>query len=144
MRAKVLFLVAMVVLAGSLQGADATKDPLHGTWQAQSVEDDGNKPRPDDHFLIFKGDTFSVQVKGKVVAQGTYTSDPGKKPKSLDMTITDGKESIKGKTSLGIFAIEGDTLQWCAAKPGETERPKDFTAPLGSHRLLATFKRAKD
>ena len=39
MRAQGLFLLSMAVLAGSLQSADAKKDPLQGTWQAESIEE---------------------------------------------------------------------------------------------------------
>jgi uncharacterized protein (TIGR03067 family) len=144
MRATVLFLLSVVVLAGSLQGADAKKDPLQGTWRAESVEDNGKKPKANDHVLIFKGDTFTVQVGDTVDMQGTYKADPSKKPKALDLTFTEGAKEIKGKISLGIYSVKGDTLQWCGAKPGETERPKDFAAPAGSHRMYATFKRIKD
>jgi uncharacterized protein (TIGR03067 family) len=60
------------------------------------------------------------------------------------MEITESaKEDHDGKTALGIYVLEGDTLKWCVNEPGETERPKEFSAPPGTRLMFVTFKREK-
>ncbi len=56
-------------------------------------------------------------------------------------TITEGPN--KGKTQVGIFKIDGDTWTFCVAEPGVKTRPTDFTADLGSNRMLVTVKKLK-
>lgn len=48
----------------------------------------------------------------------------------------------KGKTHHGIYMLDGDTLKFCFAAPGQ-ERPTEFTAPEGSQRTLSVWKRDK-
>jgi uncharacterized protein (TIGR03067 family) len=66
--------------------------------------------------------------------------DVAKKPKTIDITFTEGPE--KGKTIVGIYELEGDTYKVCINVNGK-ERPKEFAAKAGSGHGLEVLKREK-
>ena len=84
--------------------------------------------------------TWTIEAEGKVVARGTSIIDPTKKPKTVDLTITEGQD--KGKTALGIYEFSDGTRKVCLAPAGK-ERPTEFAAPTGSDHILAVLKRVK-
>lgn len=136
-----LLVVAMAgLLVAAEQKDDAKKDSdkLQGTWTA--VE--GGPP---GGILTFAGDTFNIRDKEKLIAKGTFKVDPAKKPKAIDMMVTEDPDNkFKGKTSLGIYELDGEQLKWCANEPGKDDRPKEFVKEAGGNRhLLVTFKREK-
>jgi uncharacterized protein (TIGR03067 family) len=144
-------LLAFLAL-GLLVGADSPKEEvkkiqekLQGTWKPVSVEQRGeSKDDDEDHRLIFDGNKFRIKRGDQPIIQGTFKLDPSKKPKQIDMKITEDQNGEhKGKTALGIFALDGDTLKWCIAEPGTTERPKEFSAPADTKMMFITFKREK-
>jgi len=69
-----------------------------------------------------------------------FTIDPAKNPKQIDYAMTGGPTT--GKTQLGIYELEGDTVKFCFAAPGK-DRPPDFTTKEGSSRTLSVWKREK-
>jgi uncharacterized protein (TIGR03067 family) len=139
------------MVVGMLLGADAPKDDvkkdkakLEGTWKAVAAEA-GGKAHDDatEHRLIFSGDEFSVKKGEETMIQGRFKIDPSKKPKEIDMELTNSKrENLNGKTALGIYELDGDTLRWCWNKPGG-ERPKKFSSEAANVHLLATLKRER-
>jgi uncharacterized protein (TIGR03067 family) len=144
-------LLAFVAL-GLLLGADAPKDDvkkdkekLRGTWKAVTVKEQGeSKEETEDHRLIFSGDQFSIKKGDEILIKGKFKIDSSKKPKEIDMEITEAREEkLEGKTALGIYDLDGDTLKWCANEPGATERPKEFASEADSKQLLVTLKREK-
>ncbi len=86
--------------------------------------------------LTFKGDKMSHGGAGGRTEEATFTLDATQQPKTLDMTPTTGPD--KGKSILGIYELDGDTLKICAAKP-ETARPKAFKD--GKEAVLLRLKR---
>ena len=86
-------------------------------------------------------DVFTFKYDGKVVWKATVKLSPSKKPRTIDLTITEG--SNKGQTILGIYEVDKDALKWCTAGAGQTERPTDFASQAGSDVALYTFKREK-
>ena len=144
-------LLACVVI-GLFLGADAPKDDvkkdkekLQGTWKAVAAQQRGEtQDDAEEHRLIFSGDEFSIKKGDETIIKGKFKIDPSKKPKAIDMEITEGaKDGHIGKSGVGIYALEGDTLKWCVNEPGETERPKEFSAPTGTKFMFVTFKREK-
>jgi uncharacterized protein (TIGR03067 family) len=144
-------LLAFVAL-GLLVGADSPKDEakkaqekLQGTWKAVTVERRGeSKEDEEEHHLIFDGDKFRIKRGGQTMIQGTFKLDPSKKPKEIDMKITEDETGKhKGKTAPGIYALDGDTLKWCVAEPSTTERPKEFSAPADTKLMFITLKRVE-
>jgi uncharacterized protein (TIGR03067 family) len=132
--------------------ADESKDEAikkdrkvyEGTWRVVSLEVDGNKAAEDDAKKIVvanKADgSWSIEVDGKVVAKGTSTIDPSKKPKTIDLTITEGDDA--GKTALGIYELDKDSRKVCISQSGK-DRPTEFSSKPASGHVLVTFKREK-
>jgi uncharacterized protein (TIGR03067 family) len=137
---------------GALLAADEAKDEAikkdrkkyEGTWQVVSLEVDGNKAAEEDAqkiTVINEADgKWAIEVEGKVVARGTSVIDPTKKPRTVDLTATEGESS--GKTALGIYEFGDDTRTVCLAQVGK-ERPTEFAAPSGSGHILAVLRRVK-
>jgi len=140
-RREALQLAAAPVLALLL--ADKDTDTLQGTWLATAAERDGKAA--DDvkgHVLTFKGDKFVIKLKDKVLFEGTFSIDAGKKPATIDFKHTDGK--LKGKTWKGIYQVDGDALKTCDNAPDlDKDRPTEFKAPAKSGYVAITFKREK-
>jgi uncharacterized protein (TIGR03067 family) len=141
-------LVAGLLLAAEAKKEDAQKDQeaLQGTWRPVSSEQ-GGKDQTDEakeHALIFEKDTFTVKRGDQVLLKGTFKVDPSKKPRAIDMTITEGRrDDDKGKELHGIYELTKDGLKWCTSEPGGTARPKGFSTKEGTKELLVTFKKEK-
>jgi len=133
--------VALVLVGGSfLASASAggkEKSPLEGSWT-------GKAPDDKEGTITFTGNKWKLEIKGEGdFAAGTFKVDATKKPKTMDLTITDagGKaEKYKGKSSLAIYELDGDTLKWCAGQPGKDERPTMLDDKMN---LSIVFMRAK-
>lgn len=125
----------------------ADLERLEGDWAAVSIEIDGRKvpdeevaERSADIRMTFKGNAFTAHEKGKLVAEGDMVIDPTKVPKTLDLRVTSGE--YKGKRSLAIYELEGDTLRACwTLFAVERDRPAAFETKAGSGLLLGTYKR---
>jgi len=115
-----------------------------GTWRLSSKEEDGKKFSEEEiKDVIATSDgsgKVSVRRGDKVINEGTVKLDPTKKPKTIDVTFTEGER--KGQTVLGIYEIDGGAFQVCVARPGD-ERPTEFSAQAGSGRTLVVYKREK-
>jgi uncharacterized protein (TIGR03067 family) len=134
--------VTALVLSGTSYLAlagDADKKALQGTWNATKGDEKMQ--------MVIDGNKFTLQMKGKKVS-GTFTTDPTKKPKSIDMLVLEvsdeGAEKYKGKTSQGIYEIDGNKLKWCASEPGKDERPAVMPeSDAKTKTLFLIFERAK-
>jgi uncharacterized protein (TIGR03067 family) len=117
-------------------------DTIQGTW-LPSAADLGGKAFPDEARktikLVVKDDKYTVTA-GKQVDQGTVKLNPKAKPKTLDITGTDGPN--KGKTILAIYERDGDTLRVCYDLSGKS-RPAEFKTREGTQLFLVTYKREK-
>jgi uncharacterized protein (TIGR03067 family) len=143
----------MVLVAGLLLAADAKKDDakkdsdaLQGTWRPVSAERGGQEQGDDakQHTLAFEGDKFTVKRNDEVMVKGTFKLDASKKPRTIDMTVTEGRrDDDKGKKILGIYELDKDSLKWCTAEPGGEERPKEFATKEGTKVMLVTLKKEK-
>jgi uncharacterized protein (TIGR03067 family) len=143
MYAKTLGSLAAVVMLGSfgvLAWAGDGAKALQGTWKAIEGGKEGSS-------ITFTGDMFVLRFKDDT-ATGTIKVDAGKTPKTIDMQITGGTakvaEKYKGKASLGIYAIEGNKLKWCAGEPGSGDRPTAFPEKGAKTKsLYIVFEREK-
>jgi uncharacterized protein (TIGR03067 family) len=118
---------------------------LQGTWVATRFEA-GGQAAPDAFTrtikLICVGDKYTQQNGDMVVEKGTHKLDPTKKPKFMDINVTDGES--KGMLQLAIYELDGDTLKICCNEHGDKERPKEFsTTKETGGKLLVILKREK-
>jgi uncharacterized protein (TIGR03067 family) len=141
-------LVVGLLLAAEDKKGDAKKDQeaLQGTWRAVSSEQGGKDQGEEakEHTLIFDKDTFTVKRGDQVIVKGTFKLDPSKKPRAIDMTVTEGgRDDDKGKEAHGIYELDKGTLKWCTSMPGVEGRPKEFATKEGTGDLLVTLKKDK-
>ena len=141
---------ALVLIAGlSLTAGDGNQEPrdmdyakFEGTWQVVSLEVDGMKIPQEtikNSKLIIKSKEFTMK-ENIATYKGTFSIDPSKKPKTIDIKFTEGPE--KGNTSLGIYEIDGDDLKLCLSVTAK-ERPTEFTAKPKSGHGFEVLKREK-
>ena len=110
--------------AGSEPEAKTDKELLEGVWRVVSLAIDGKEVAKDElervpNKIVFAGDMATVYDGPGIKTKGTYRIDPAKKPKSLDVS------SSEGKTVRLIYKLEGDTLT--IGESGGSNRPEDFT-----------------
>jgi uncharacterized protein (TIGR03067 family) len=68
----------------------------------------------------------------------TFTIDPTKKPKAIDVTITmDDKKAV----TKGIYEVSKDSFRICRTQEAGKDRPSAFAAKEGSGLAMATYKR---
>ena len=115
----------LVALVAAQAGEKTAK--VEGTWIGVSGISDGKK-LPDGLLdkimltVVFKEGKYSVLAEGKEVETGSYKTDASKK--TLDLTISKGKD--EGKTQLGIYKLDGDSLSVAFGAAGSKNRPKNF------------------
>jgi uncharacterized protein (TIGR03067 family) len=116
------------------------KDKLKGTWKAVSSVDDGqDEPDPGQYELIFNGDAVTVRKAGRDFFKGTFTLNTAVDPKTIDLSITEGKH--EGGRMLGIYTWDGGRWKWCTTTPQGGDRPREFTCEPGSGYLLVVLKK---
>jgi uncharacterized protein (TIGR03067 family) len=118
---------------------------LQDAWNFVLVERGGVKQprqkRGEDYQVItFKGDKFTVKRGDTVLQAGTQKFDPGKTPKTVDLTVTEGEG--KGTVQLGIYELSGDSLKVCLDPEGK-KRPGEFQSTAESGYFLATLQRER-
>jgi uncharacterized protein (TIGR03067 family) len=110
------------------------KDLIQGVWIPVSVEQNGEKlakEKFEGGKMVLTEDkiTLHVLVQDKV-PEGTYTIDPDKKPKEIDMKFGDA-------TMMGLYELKGTTLKVVMTERG---RPSDFDSAGAT---LVIFERKK-
>ena len=125
---------------------DAAKElkKFEGAWVVESMEMDGQKPPAEEiaqFRLVFDADKYSMKMADNVVAKGKIKIDPTKKPKTIDVTPSEGDNS--GQLMLGIYEFDGDKMKACYAMPGN-KRPEKYAAEAGSGQMLIVIKHSKD
>ena len=147
-RRNVLLIGLAVVTMSSSRAADhqaIEKDvtQLQGAWSMVSGVADGYA-MPDtmvrESTRVCSGDETTVTVGGQLIMKAKFTIDPSRQPKTIDYQVIDGP--TKGKRHLGIYELNGDTVQFCFAAPG-AERPTDFTSTPGDQRTWSVCTRRK-
>ena len=144
-RAAVLALTAGLSLAagdGNKKALDMEYAKLEGTWQVVSLEVDGMmipKETIKNSKLIIKSKEFTMK-ENIATYKGTFSIDPSKKPKTIDIKFTEGPEN--GNTSLGIYELDGDDLKLCLSVTTK-ERPTEFSAKPKSGHGFEVLKREK-
>ena len=115
----------------------ADKDKLQGKWKITEAVLHG-RPLPLDRAVAILGDT--VEFKGDKVTlrtESTFTLDPSKSPKWIDMPTADGKGFV------GVYALDGDKLTLHCTVPGTTARPTDLEFKKGVNTTRLVLERVK-
>jgi uncharacterized protein (TIGR03067 family) len=142
-----LFLaVPLLIIAAepARDGVPAGKEveALQGAWVMRAMEADGAKvdgPQGGEAVrLFFDGTKYTSKMGQTVIEEGTLTIDAGKSPAWMDLAPATG--ALKGQVLRGIFLLRGDSLVLCLATP-PAERPTEFAARQGDHRIVLIFKR---
>jgi uncharacterized protein (TIGR03067 family) len=153
-----LVLAGPLLIANAQAGeADAVKrelKKLQGTWKVVAFTA-GGKDVPVDKGgfarLVIKGTRITLTGGPKDVAL-SFTIDPGKKPKTMDLLITTGDQSVNWKC---IYALKGDELKICmplAPKKGSkvpvkedpNQRPSTFDTEGRPMMLIQAKRTAAD
>jgi uncharacterized protein (TIGR03067 family) len=149
MRVPTLFAAVLVPTVALAAAGDDTKvaadlKAMVGKWKVEKAEV-GGKDITDFakqmQFEIRDGGKYTTVI-GDEKDVGTFTVDPSKSPKELDVKPTGGPN--KGKTVKGIYKIDGDTLTVCYGfEADKAGRPTKFDSKAGDKTLLMTYKREK-
>jgi uncharacterized protein (TIGR03067 family) len=92
--------------------------PFLGTWASSG---DGI-----DATWTFESEKVKANVAGMEYTCKPKIDADAKPFATIDLVIDDGPEEAKGKTSKGIYKIDGEKLTLCVSAPGK-DRPKEFT-----------------
>ena len=126
--------------------AENDRDRLQGTWDSVSTESNG-KAIPLANFpLTIEGNRFTMGDRGLNWGNplhGTFTLDPEKQPKAIDLVQDWGIPGQRPQRVPAIYELNGGTLKICSADPGH-KRPTDFTTKPGSGRVLMVYRRRPD
>jgi uncharacterized protein (TIGR03067 family) len=113
-----MILFSLMFLTTTLLGADTPKgdqakkelDKLQGEWALLAIDNNGteNKVMPDEVSFILKGEVLSTKSnKGEYGKYGKIRLDPTKKPKAMDVIVTEGQEEL----AKCIYELDGDNLK---------------------------------
>jgi uncharacterized protein (TIGR03067 family) len=113
---------------------------LQGAWRVGGAEANGSAIDQSDIpnlSVTIKGNSYSL-LNGDQTDKGTFSLDPSKTPKQMDIHHTNGYGDAE--TLLAIYEIQPDGFRVCYAQPGG-ERPTSFTSTQDSGTILVTYKR---
>ena len=113
------------------------RSELEGSWVGCEVR------RPlIDWTLTIKGNQFSlVREDLNVWYKGFLRLNKNCRLKKIDLEVKNTAVQISnGKTSLGIYEVDGDTLTIIATEPGDHLRPFSFDEPGKSSEFFFTKK----
>jgi len=113
-------------------------EKLTGTW----VQAGENAPPENAKIrLVYAGRQFVGRLGERVLFRGSVKLDPTQNPKAIDLTLDSGPN--KGKVSLGVYEVEGDSYRGCLAAPGKP-RPTRLAPEAGSGRQGFALRRVQD
>jgi uncharacterized protein (TIGR03067 family) len=144
MKTKRLVVLGLLLLSATAWGKKMPPkvDNLEGTWLPTAAEMSGQampEKQRKQVKLVIQGDAYTVTV-GDVVDRGSAKWNAAATPKTVDIVGTDGPN--KGKTLLGIYELDGDTLRVCYDVGGKG-RPTELKSAKGSTTFLVTYQRQK-
>jgi uncharacterized protein (TIGR03067 family) len=131
MLSQMMALVAVLSVASNASGSE-----LEGRWDLVQVEHDGQVTPGWKSFyqhIYFDCHEYEYSSGGPGGSNrgpfdfGTYRLDPDQDPKELDLI---GTKAVRGENiRKGIYELDGDTLRFASAEPGQP-RPAKFSPEL--------------
>lgn len=137
------FVLASLAVAAAQPDAAADLKAMVGKWKLVKGElggKDVTEHLKDLDFRIAAGGKYTATV-GKMVDEGSFTVDPAKTPRQMDIQTGKGGPSA-GATLKAIYKLDGDALVICY-QFGGGDRPAAFKSEPGTQQYLAEYKRAK-
>ena len=134
--------IRMKAIKESASSSDDLKQ-LQGTWRLAAGEANGETINADDLGSIVvsvKDDTYEVKANDNTDG-GTFSLDPSKSPKEMNVRPTSGNDA--GKTIRAIYELDGDTFRACYGD-ADGDRPTAFKTGSDGGRMMVTYKRKKD
>ena len=132
------FIIFLALILSSLFLSSCNRrSELEGSWVGCEVR------RPlIDWTLTIKGNQFSlVREDLNVWYKGFLRLNKNCRLKKIDLEVKNTAVQISnGKTSLGIYEVDGDTLTIIATEPGDHLRPLSFDEPGKSSEFFFTKK----
>jgi uncharacterized protein (TIGR03067 family) len=137
------FVLASCIVTPAPAAADEPEDLklLAGAWQPKEASLGDNKIDPmllETAKVVYEGDKYTITI-GEKGEKGSFTLDPKKSPKTMDIFPTEGDNN--GKTLLAIYELAGDKLTICYSLT-PTVRPEDFEANSNTL-LVVKYERVK-
>ncbi|HUR52835.1 MAG TPA: TIGR03067 domain-containing protein [Gemmataceae bacterium] len=140
--ALVLLSVPAALVADDKKPADADAKAMVGKYGVMKAELGGKdltEPLKVLKFEITEGGKYTAS-HGEEIDAGTFTLDPTKTPKTMDVKPTGGP--LKGKLVKAIYKLDGDILTICYDH-NAGDRPTAFESKPDTTTLLVAYKRAK-
>ena len=125
-----------IALVGGEIGPAIKKDKaaLQGTWRVKASVSKGERLTAEDVkdlFLIFKADAILVREGGKTQENFSYSLNPLKKTKEIDLTLKVGPQ--KGRVDRGIYLLDGDKLTICIQSNKDAPGRENFARPQAAN-----------
>jgi uncharacterized protein (TIGR03067 family) len=103
---------------------------FQGTWRVVSREMGGiHREDWNEYLLVIKKNIVTAKKGKEVVWKATVRLNPSKEPKTIDLSILEGRGLDEGTKSIGIYKFEKNTLKLCVTD--KNERPKKFESKDG-------------
>ena len=138
-----LAFAASIIATGAAVEPAIDLKKLAGTWrpvEATLGDIKIDQEALDKITLVHEEDRFTLTA-GEVVHRGTFSLDPAKTPKTLDLFYTEGPNT--GSTVVAVYEIDGDRLTACYSL-NSNARPTELKSEGDQSRLLVKFDRKKE
>src|ERR1041385_6943024 len=138
-----LAVLSLAVATTTFAGEKSTDiKGIQGTWLPVKAELRGVVMKDEALKKIewLKLNDGNYEVKAESLDKGTYEINSGAKPKTIDVTGTEGPNL--GRKMPAIYELNGDTLVICYGLGG-SPRPTEFKSAPGTKNFLVTYKRKK-
>lgn len=76
--------------------------------------------------LLISGQHLTIHFQDGEIYMGSFTLGAAGRRTTLDVRIDEGPSRHRGLLTLCLCELQGDTLRWCNASPGNAERPLAF------------------
>jgi uncharacterized protein (TIGR03067 family) len=142
-----LLLVSMTLCSSVALRGFATDEPddlkvLTGTWKPKEANLGGNKIDVmvlEMAKVVYEGDKYTLTI-GEKEEKGSFTLDPKKIPRQMDIFPTSGDNN--GKTLLAVYELGADKLTICYSL-SPLVRPENFE-PASNTLLVVNWERVKE
>ena len=138
-----LLMLGSAYPAGSQGQEAAERQRLMGTWTGWIVDGRGDRPNAmigKITEMVITDRTIRARDDQQNMGEGNYRLGREQGMGTLDTAAVAGP--LRGKTYLGIYQLDGDTLRWCTANPGRP-RPTELITRRGEGWYLMVLRRVR-